>query len=310
MPIWRRYLRIVCAAILLGDFVAIGTLVAIYRFPEWHDHLLRFTAACYVAFLGLEGSSSHGFFSPIAVSVFTILASIVVIRYMHGVAAMQTRLWEDTIIALTALIVFTTLVYGPQFAWEVVRTVHDDHNRLVARVQHLQNYGKDEKQLHDDLDAAQAKANRWLDAYNRISKGETVPDRILSKEDTERLHDSLEEYKKASKDRRYSTVRIAPAFYGDLESTQLAQNLLKVFQGAHWDATWEMAHAKGMANLIMISRPTNIIIYTDDPNNEAYWIMHMLSGIGLLATISNGVPDGFKGTLVCVGYKTFYPPPQ
>jgi hypothetical protein len=132
----------------------------------------------------------------------------------------------------------------------------------------------------------------------------------MSREDTERLHDSLEEYKKASKERRYSTVRIAPAFYDDQESSQLSLNLLRVFRGAHWNATWASTHEKGITNLIMISRPTNIVIYSDDPKNEAYWTMHMLSGIGLLSTISDSIPDGFKGTLVCVGYKMFYPPPQ
>jgi hypothetical protein len=310
MQIWRRYLRIVCVAILLGDFVGFCTLIAIYRFPEWHNHLLRFSAACYAAFLSLEGSSSHGFFSPIAVSVFTIIASIIVIRYMHGAAAMKTRLWEDTIIALTALIVFTTLVYGPQFAWEVARTVYDEHNGLIHRVQHLQGYAEHELRFQQDLSAAQSKASHWLDAYTRISKGEAVPDRIMSREDTERLHDSLEEYKKTSKERKYSTVRIAPAFYDDQESSQLSLNLLRVFQGAHWNATWASTHEKGITSLIMSSRPTNIIIYRDDRPNEADWIMHMLSGIGLLATISDRVPDGFKGTLVCVGYKMFYPPPQ
>jgi hypothetical protein len=307
MHIWRRYLKIVCAAILLGDFAAVCTLVAIYRLPEWHAHLLRFSAACYVAFLGLEGSSSHGFFSPIAVSLFTIIASIIVIRYMHGVATMKTRLWEDTMIALTALIVFTTLVYAPQFVWEVARTAYDDHGRLVRRVQHLQGYAENESRFQQDLLVAQAKANHWRDAYTSISKGETVPDRIMNRADMEKLHDKLEEYRKASKERKFSTVRISPAFPDDQESLHLAFNILKVFKDAHWNATWEAEHGKELSAILRSTLPKGIVIFSDDPHVQADWIRIILSDVDVYTVISDRVPDGFKGTLVCIGYKEFEP---
>jgi hypothetical protein len=192
----------------------------------------------------------------------------------------------------------------------VVRTVYFEHLSLSTQLNHLTYYAAHEEKYQYGLKEAQAKAERWIDAYTRISKGETVPDRIMNKEDTDRLHDGLEEYRKASKERRYSTIRIAPAFYGDQESSLLSQNLLKVFRGSHWNATWEPAHEKRLTDLILSSRPTNIVIFSDDPHNEALWILHYLSGIGLLATISDRVPDGFKGTLVCIGYKMFYPSPQ
>jgi hypothetical protein len=252
---WRRYLQIVCVSVVLGDFIAACTLIAILRHAEWHNHLLQFAAASGIAFLGLEGSSSHGFISPIFVSIFTIIGSIIVIRHLHGVAVMKTRWWEATIIALTTFTVLTLFVYVPQFTWEVVKTAYVDHTNLAARVKHLQSYAANEEQFQRDLLEAQATAADWREAYTGISKGETKPDRVLNSFDTEHLRTQLVDYAKYSGDRKYSTVKIAPAFYDDQESLQFANQLLTIFANSHWSARWEGPHSKALTTLLNLSRP-------------------------------------------------------
>jgi hypothetical protein len=45
------------------------------------------------------------------------------------------------------------------------------------------------------------------------------------------------------------------------------------------------------------------VIYSDDPQNQADWIRRMLKSVGVEAAVSINIPEGFKGTLLCVGYK-------
>jgi hypothetical protein len=300
---WRRYLQIVCVAIIFGDFVALCTLVVVYRFGEWHNHFINFAAACWFAFLELEGSSSHGFLSGLAVSVLTIIASVAVIRCLHGATAMKTRFWEDTIIALTTLIVLTILIYAPQFGWEVARTIYSEHNALAEKVAHLEGFAQRESQYKAQLSAAQANAKRWSDDYTRISRGETVPDRVMSKEDTDKLHGELVDYKNNSGDKKYSTVNVGPAFADDHESSTLADQLYSVFKDAHWRVTYEGTHSKELRAMLVPSPPNGIVIFTDDRQGQASWIVTFLSGIGLPAIISDKIPPRFSSTLICIGYK-------
>jgi hypothetical protein len=192
----------------------------------------------------------------------------------------------------------------------VVVTVYRDHQRLVAsnsdlsrKIQGLNDVAQHKEEMDRKVLEAQSKADNWQQAYAGISKGERVPDRAVSAEETDRLHTALANYAEHSGDRKYSTVRIAPAFYEDRESTNLALHLLRVFKDSHWNAQWEKEHSKPLETSFNYSTPVGVAIYSDDPHNEATWIMWMLKDVGVDSYVAEDVPAGFKGTLICVGYK-------
>ncbi len=178
-----------------------------------------------------------------------------------------------------------------------------DHRESRDTIEHLRDFALREDLLERNLDAAQAKAGQWREAYTAISKGELVPDRILGFENTERLHGKLVEYAEHAGDKKYSTVKIAPAFYQDRESLELSFTLLKTFKDSKWRAEWEPAHSKALTTQLNLSPPTGVAIYSDDPRNQGTWIMWMLKDVGVDSYVSESTPEGFSGTLICVGYK-------
>lgn len=188
--------------------------------------------------------------------------------------------------------------------------VYKDHQHLVHLIQDFQNRPPVVKQLQAQLAATQTqakqndqRANYWRDAFIAISKGEMVPDRLLSVENTDRLHNKLEELVKASHDPKFITTSIAPAFYEDDESAHLASQLLRVFKDSGWKAKWEVSRPELSKLRLNSSIPVGIVIFTDDPHNQGDWLMQMLKDVGLETYVAPDTPEGFKGTFICVGYK-------
>jgi hypothetical protein len=188
--------------------------------------------------------------------------------------------------------------------------VYEDHQHLVYLIRGFQNRPSVVKQLHTELSATQTqarqndqRANYWRDAFIAISKGEMVPDRLLSVENTERLHNKLEELAKASHDPKFITTSIAPAFYEDDESAHLASQLLRVFKDSGWKANWQVSRPELLKMRLNSLIPVEIVIFTDDPHNQGDWLMHILKDVGLETSVAPDTPEGFKGTFICVGYK-------
>jgi hypothetical protein len=59
-----------------------------------------------------------------------------------------------------------------------------------------------------------------------------------------------------------------------------------------------------------MSSPVGVAIYSDDPHNQALWIMWTLKDAGVESYVEYNTPPGFKGTLICVGYKQQFKPVQ
>jgi hypothetical protein len=288
---------------------AVASAIAIVHNPEWHPHLLRLFGRTWDAFVAQDvGSTARGFLSATLEAVLSVFAVAFMAGYLHGFNGFRKHVAETAIITLFAIPTMAALVYGTQFAYELARMTYADHRMLGDRLEHLQGYAKKESQFQSDLSQAKAEAAHWRDAYTGTSHGERVPDRIMNREDTEKLHDKLKEYRLASKERKYSTVKIGPAFGDDRDSVQLADQLLRVFKDAGWNATWEAKHSKELESSFRLSWPIGITIYSDDPNGEAFWIMRDLATIDLSSTVTDRLPSGFNGTLVCIGYKKFDPP--
>lgn len=226
----------------------------------------------------------------------------------RGIVAVLKTSLLDTLWDVGSTGVVVIVVWGVF----IVRTVYDDHITLAAKVQHLQAFAKAESKYANELAQAQAKARQWQDAYTGVSKGEVVPDRILNREEMDRLHDELTKYARDSGNRKYSTAMIAPAFWRDQESAYLAAQLFRVFNGSKWNIRWEKETERSsvLQTAINMSPPVGVAIYTDDPHNQGLWIMWTLKDAGVDSYVATDTPSGFKGTLICVGYKQLFKPVQ
>ncbi|MBB6144218.1 hypothetical protein HNQ77_002170 [Silvibacterium bohemicum] len=263
---------------------------------------LRLLRQSWQIFLNGQGTTALGFASTWIVAAVSGLIVTGFIFRIRGKAEMMRHWKQNVIIVFAGAIGGNIVWYVPIFACGIVRTVYTDHQQSVTTIERLQGFAVNESRYRQSLRESQAKAENWREAYTGISKGEAVPDRIISAENADRLHDKLAEYAKHSGDSKYSTVRIAPAFYEDRESTNLAMHLLKIFKDSHWSAKWEGSHAEALRSLIYTSAP-GVAIYSDDPHNQAIWIMWILKDAGIDAYVAEDTPPGFKGTLVCVEYK-------
>jgi hypothetical protein len=302
----KRYLIGLAAALLLGCLVASGTLIAILKHCAWHDPLFRLLHYSWTAFLTTNvGSTGHGFANSIIVALLTIVGTVFFFGYLHGRDAMKKHFWESAIIGLTVLVVVMILIYAPQFIWQVVQAGYDNHEQSSSTIQHLSEFSRRESELNHNLTEAQSKADNWQQAYVGVSKGERIPDRILNSEQTDKLHDQLLRLARDSKSKEFSRVEVTSAFLEDRESSQLAGQLLKVFQDSGWVAHWPTSQSKGMKDFFLTSYPVHVLIYTDGSAHNADWIRLALNDVGVDATVPEQMPPGIKGTVICVGYKQF-----
>lgn len=284
------------------------TLVAVLRSQIWHYHLIRFLSRSWAAFLVVVGSTAPGFTSPIVVSLLSALVSIGLMGWLQGWTVFRRNVWENALITLIVPTAVLILVYGPQFLWAVASMGYKDHQDTVGVSLHLQKYAAKEGQFRRELAEAKARADNWRDAYNGISKGEIVPDRILNAEETDKMHAELVQVAtvaRRAKQTEYPKVEISPAFYEDRESAHLALQLFNIFKASTWDAKWPMVHSKTMAAFLYAHPRVGVIIYTDDRSNKGDWLMWTLKDAGITATIAEDMIPGLQETLICVGNKQF-----
>ena len=101
---------------------------------EWRPQLLGLLAHAFVSFTQYLGTNGPGWIiSVVGSSVFTIIATIVLVGFVRGSVAMRQHWIETAAIALLALIGQIVLLYGPIYLRTVTRTVYDDHQAWVAK---------------------------------------------------------------------------------------------------------------------------------------------------------------------------------
>jgi hypothetical protein len=59
---------------------------------------------------------------------------VLYIAYIDGLKAMRTHIYESAAMGALALITIVLLVYGTQFAWQVVHVGYEDHKTLADKV--------------------------------------------------------------------------------------------------------------------------------------------------------------------------------
>jgi hypothetical protein len=215
---------------------------------------------------------------------------------------------QNATVTLKVVSVVTFLIYGPLLVFSLVQTVYDDHESLATQVKELHHYAENKNQLGDQLRQLRSETRHWQDAYQRVSRGETHPDRILSSEETNTL---FEELRRISKDvRNKDYVKLDFGSVQDREASHLAVQLFRTLKEAHWNCTWKafptIPPGKEIPKELQFiyMAPAGVTIWTDQPNNMGMFLMWALKDVGLDATVNPGpTPPGFKGTLVWVGYK-------
>ena len=276
----------------------------------WPHHFINLLFACCREFISAIGTTTLGVTSSLLFMGFSIIASLVRIRRRHGVDAMMNAWKEDGKTALRTTLLVGLIIYGPVFLFTVAKTLYQDHQALVARVNQLfaeneQLRSPEEKQK---LTTLQAEANRqrneakyWQEAYSAISKGEQVPDRILDAQQADALYQELSRLSKDARNKEWASVEIGAVT--DREATRLAWQLLKIFQQAHWNAKWRKEPGIIGQNP-SYSLPLRVTLWTDHPNNMGVFLGGALRDVSLQADVNPApLPPDFKGTIIWVGYK-------
>jgi hypothetical protein len=301
-PTWKQFLKLlVYAGIVLYAAAAI-TLITIIREHSWHEQLLRFLARAWANFLFHVGSTGPGFVSPILVSVLSIGGTLLCIGYLFGRAAMKEHFWETGAIAALVFITVMLTVYFPQFAWEVIKTAHDDHQSLARRTSELSTYVKSKDQYERDLEWAKGEVRHWQEAYQRAAKGETIPDRIMSHEEEGTLYDALDRLAKDSRNKDYVAIKIG-SIGCERESQQLAYQVWQVFQKAHWRVPLNPKFTDKEVTALNASTLKGVTIFTDDPGNHGVFLQISLRDAHLDSQVYPPPSPTLKGTIIWVGQK-------
>lgn len=278
----------------------------------WH-HLVSFLYQVWHNFLHSLGTTFLGWATPIVDSLLSIGFALYFISRREGREAMLRHWKQNAVITLKVGAAVTAVIYGTLLAYTVIQTVYDDHEYLVARAKQLQQYAENNKQLDEKLKQARFEAQHWQDTYERMSRGETRPDRVLSSEESNKLYEELSRVAKDRRNRDY--VRLDFGSVQDREASHLATQLLQIFREAHWTVTHvvlkkmsEVSPGKPIPEDIQFvyAAPAGVIIWSDQPNHLGTFLTWSFKEAGIDATLNpSPPPQSFKGTLVWVAYKQF-----
>lgn len=121
-----------------------SALAVLERIPAMFFHFLHLLGHAWYAFKTALGTTTLGFVAPLLVSLVSIVATLYYILQKRGKDAMLKHWKEDAVIALRVIVVVTFLIYGPiLFFVGLVKTVYDDHERLVTRNKKLAELNQD-----------------------------------------------------------------------------------------------------------------------------------------------------------------------
>ncbi len=125
-----RHMLTACGTVTVFTIIAFFVLRPI----EWRMQLLHLLARAFVAFTQYLGTNGPGWIiSVVGSSIFTIVATVVIVGLIRGRAAMSQHWGETAAIALLAFVGQIVLLYGPIYMRKVTQTVYDDHQMLVAK---------------------------------------------------------------------------------------------------------------------------------------------------------------------------------
>lgn len=149
----RRTISLLFFCLVLINTAMVSTAIYLCQVDEWHYPLLRFIFRCGKNFLGLESSSGNGFISTLLLAVPEGLAIVFCLRFIRGPAAVkEERYVENAAIGLLVVMILVVLVYGPQLAYEVTKTVYQEHELMKARNVALRNNDSQLSNLLRDRD--------------------------------------------------------------------------------------------------------------------------------------------------------------
>jgi hypothetical protein len=97
----------------------------------------------------------------------------------------------------------------------------------------LEEYKRNKDRYDDELRWAKADVRHWQDAYQPAAKGETIPDRVMSREEEGALYDNLDRIAKTTKNQDYVALKMGVSSCGR-EPRQFAYQMWEVFNKAHW----------------------------------------------------------------------------
>ena len=131
---WPKVWRLLLFAASSVYFANAVFVVIVLRRPEWHSHLLKIMYRGWVVFVAQDvGSTSRGFISGALETGLGITMVAAMTGYLFGLRELKKHLMETALIALFAFATVTLVVYGSQFAWEIITLTYEDHLALVAR---------------------------------------------------------------------------------------------------------------------------------------------------------------------------------
>lgn len=260
------------------------------------------------------GTNKLGWFiENVVLFLGTVAVTLVVVRIIRGRAAMTSHARENVLIGLIVYVIVSVGLWGLLFSRSLVQTTFYDHQLLAAKVVELRRENRqllsasEVPQLQSQLKQAQADAQRWQDSYQRIASGELVPDRILNSQQTAALYDDLTRLAKDSRNRDFISVEIGAAPCGG-EPSHLAFQIYQSFRNAHWSVKFRPVLGDSLQSSYNSRFLTGITIWSDQPNNKGIFITSALKDAGLAATVNPvPLPQGFRGTLIWIEPKQFYP---
>jgi hypothetical protein len=211
---FNRFLRLLRHCIAGLEIVAIVVGVTILC-GGWESHLFRLFYRSWHNFLGHVGTTGPGFFSPVIVSILCVLGTLLCIRFLQGREAMLKHWSENAAITALVTIVVLLVVYGPQFAWQLVRTIYDDHQSLVAQVKKLQ------------IDIPE-KDKEIIGLKDRLTATCFMPDRKLTAQQRDKLYASL---RMTAEQFHHPHFKIG-YFNNDMESLRYAGMIVPILRDA------------------------------------------------------------------------------
>jgi cell division protein FtsB len=240
-------------------------------------------------FLASLGTTALGWAILLVDSFLSIGVVLYFIWRREGRAAMISHWKKNAAVTLMAVVVVNLIIYGTLLVFSAIRTVFDDHESLVAQVKELRHYAENKNQLEEQVKQSRSEARHWQDAYQRMARGETHPDRILSSEETNSLYEKLREISKNPRNKEFAKdfVKVNFGSVQDREASRLAVQLFQIFREAHWNVTWKSLPATAPGRPIpkefesIYLAPAGVSIWTEQPNDKGTFLMWSLKDAGL-----------------------------
>jgi hypothetical protein len=134
----------------------VAAVVVVIFAKGWRPHQFNLLYRSWEVLLVYMGTTGPGFLTPIILSFFAIIITLLVIGARQGREAMRNHWQENAATTLLVTLTVLLLVYGPIYTWKVAETVYKDHQELIATRDSLRSENGILKKKSDDDDSALA----------------------------------------------------------------------------------------------------------------------------------------------------------